>query len=184
MNAVTGRKGKGKMENIFGGNANQSSESSDVFDDIEGAQARQSGVYPVAGVYPVLFVDVLKMIKSRQDDTIFIAEFDIVKSEVEARPAGTRMSWAVNFRHDAAPGNVKAFLAALMNVEPEKIDKDGAKMAVSSKNPCHGRLIRLEASMTKTKRGNDFTICDWRPIPEPMQEKATDLREEAGFAPF
>lgn len=173
------------MENIFGGNSNQQSNSSgDVFDSIEGAEARQSGVYPVAGVYPVLFVDALKMIKSRKGDTIFIAEFDVIKSEVESRPAGTRMSWAVNFRHDAAPGNVKAFLAALMNVEPEKIDKDGARMAVSEKNPCHGRLIRLEASMTKTKTGNDFTICDWRSIPEPIQEKATDLREKAGFAPF
>ncbi len=156
----------------------------DPFDQIAGSEARQTGVYAVEGVYPVLYVDCLKMIKSRKGDQIFIAEFDIVDSEVDERPPGTRMSWAANFRHDATPGNVKGFLAVLMGVDADDVDAASAKLAVSESNPCRGRLIRLEAVMIETKAGKPFTLHNWRTIPQEMQAQANELRANAGFPPF
>lgn len=154
------------------------------FDAVGSSTPNEGGVYPVPGVYPVLFCDVLKMTQSRKREDLFIAEFDILESQVEERRAGTRMSWVVNFKHDAAPGNVKLFLAALLDIPPGEVDAEGAKYACSAENPCHGRLIRLEATNTITKAGNDFTLCKWRSLPKEKQDQSTDLRAQAGFTPF
>jgi hypothetical protein len=155
--------------------------SSNPFDRVANSEGRFGGVYPLPGVYPALYVDVLKMIRSRKGEDVFIAEFDILDSEVPNRLKGTRMSWAVNFRHDASPGNVKAFLAAVMAVPQTEVDGKGAQYACSDKNPCHGRLVRLEAVQTKTKTGNDFTLTNWRPLPDEIQAQAAELRKQAGF---
>jgi hypothetical protein len=174
---------------MFGGSPESAApksqpKSSSPFDRVEDSEGRTGGIYPQPGIYQVLYVDVIKMIRSRKGEDVFIAEFDILQSDVPERKAGTRMSWAVNFRHDASPGNVKAFLAAVMNVQQTEVDAKGAQYACSEKNPCHGRLVRLEAVMTKTKSGNDFTLCNFRPLADDMQGKADELRAAAGFAPF
>jgi len=160
-------------------------DKSDPFSKVGNAEGREGGVYPEPGLYPILYVDTLKMIRSRKNDDLFIAEFDIVASEVDARPVGTRMSWVANLtKHDAAPGNVKTFLAKLMNVPDQEVDANGAKFACSDENPCHGRLVRLEASIIQTKSGGDFTLCKWFTLDKEMQDQADEIRKQAGFAPF
>jgi hypothetical protein len=89
-----------------------------------------------------------------------------------------------NFRHDATPGNVKDFIAKLNGVEPEDVTAESVKMACSETNPCSGKLIRLEAVTVETKSGGNFTRHNWRPIPEELQQKAAELRQEAGFPGF
>lgn len=173
----------GKESGQQASNSNSSQQNTyDPYQRVGDSDGRTGGVYPNPGVYPVLYVDAIKMIKSRKNEDVFIAEFDILQSDVEERPAGSRMAWAVNFRHDASPGNVKTFLAAVMNVDITEVDADGCRLACSDQNPCHGRLLRLEATATKTKGGNDFTLCNWRPLPDDMQNKAEEIRKEAGFA--
>ena len=151
------------------------------YDAIGDAEARAGGVYPKAGIYPCLYVDAIKMIRSRKGEDVFVAEFDILDSACAERPAGTRMSWACNFRHDASPGNVKAFLAAVMDVPADEVDADGAQYACGAENPCHGRLVRLEATDTTTKAGGPFTLCSWRALPQELQDQAAAARTEAGF---
>ncbi len=165
-------------------NSQQAPKARDVFDDIERSDGRAGGIYPIPGVYPVLYVDVVKMIRSRKGDDVFIAEFEILQSAVVDRPGGTKMSWAVNFRHDASPGNVKAFIAAVANVPQNAVDAQGCRRACSTENPLHGKLVRLEASMTKTHAGNDFTLCTWRPVPDELAKKAQELRDQVFGAPF
>jgi len=155
--------------------------ANDPFGRIEQSDPSQGGIYPEAGLYPCLYVQALKMIRSRKGEDLFIAEFDIIESMVQLRPKGTKMSWAVNFRHDASPGNVKSFLAALMGVDPGAVDAEGSRHAVSENNPCRGRLIRLEAVQVKTKAGNDFTRCNWTALPDEIQQQAEQLRADAGF---
>lgn len=177
---------------LFGSSNGQSSQpaprpgarSVNPFDMIGDAEGRFNAVYADPGVYPVLQVDVLKMIVSRKQEHLFIAEFDILQSLVPSRPAGTRLSWVANFRHDATPGNVRTFLATLMDVPVEEVDAAGSAAACSDANPCHGRLIRLEAVHTLTKTGGDFTLHNWRTLPRSVQDTADQLRAEAGFAPF
>ena len=154
------------------------------FQQIGDSTPNEGGVYPVAGIYPLLYVDVLKMIQSRKGETVFIAEFEILSSEVGERPAGSKVSWVANFKHDAAPGNVRMLLAAIMGVQLGEVDAQGSKLAVSDQNPCHGRLVRLTATQTTTKAGNPFTLCKWDALPEVEQAKANEYRDNAGFAPF
>ena len=156
----------------------------DPFQQIGDSTPNEGGVYPWAGIYPVLYVDVLKMIQSRKGETVFIAEFEILSSEVGERPAGSKVSWVANFKHDAAPGNVRMLLAAIMGVQLGEVDAQGSKLAVSDQNPCHGRLVRLTATQTTTKAGNPFTLCKWDALPEVEQAKADEYRDAAGFAPF
>lgn len=151
------------------------------FDRIGDSKPNEGGVYPEPGVYPLLGVNVLKMIKSRKGDDIFIAEFDIIQSEVEDRPAGTCMSWVGNFKYDAVPGNVRMLLAAIMGVPVNDVDAAGSQFAVSVKNPCRGRLVRLSATTITTKSGNPFTLCKFSAIDEETQKDSEQLRKSAGF---
>lgn len=154
-------------------------------DKIANAQVTEGGVYPVPGLYPVVQVDTLKTFTSRRGDELFIAELDVLKSEVTARAVGSRMSWIANLsKHDAAPGNVKALLAAILGVSDEDIGANEAEAAVSDAQPAHGRLVRLEAVQITTKAGNPFTKCSWYALPESVQKDAAKLRKEAGFPPF
>lgn len=156
----------------------------DPFSRIAEADVTERSVYFEEGVYPVLYLDVMKMVNSRKGDTFFVAEFDILESNVSSRPSGSRAVWMANFRHDATPGNVKDFIAKLNGVEPEEITAESVKLACSEKNPCSGRLIRLEAVQTDTKSGGKFTRHNWRTLPEEVQEQAKELREQAGFPGF
>lgn len=157
----------------------------DPFERIGGAESTERSVYPIPGVYPMLYCNVLKMVDSRlSGDTIFVAEFDILESKVPDRPVGTSLAWLCNLRHLPSPGNVRSFLAALNGVRIEDVDAEGAKAACGPNNPCHGRLIRLEAVEVQTKKGNPFTACKWTAIPEAVQEKAAQLRVDAGFPAF
>jgi hypothetical protein len=165
-------------------NNNQSVGYNDPFEQIANSEVTERSVYFEEGVYPVLYLDVMKMVNSRKGDTFFVAEFDILESNVSSRPSGSRATWMANFRHDATPGNVKDFIAKLNGVEPEEVTAESVKMACSETNPCSGKLIRLEAVNVETKSGGNFTRHNWRPIPEELQQKAAELREHAGFPGF
>jgi len=159
--------------------------SRNPFERVGNANAQGGGIYPLPGMYPVLFVDTLKMKLNRKEEDVFIAEFDICQSEVAGRPPGTRMSWVANLKHDAAPGNVRMFIATLFGVPLEEVDGSTAELACGADNPARGRLIRLEASNIKTReKKQDFTLCRWITIPEDMQAQAKELRLAAGFPPF
>jgi hypothetical protein len=151
------------------------------FERIGNSQPTEGGVYPIPGVYPLLYVNTLKMIKSRKGEDVFIADFDIVTSDVPERPAGSVMSWVCNFKHDAAPGNVRLLLAAVTATPLDQVDAAGSQFAVSPQNPCHGRLVRLTASQTITKSGNPFTVCKWDIVSEEHQQRADEYRKQAGF---
>lgn len=134
------------------------------------------------GSYPILFLDTLTVFQGRNKiDYYYKAVFDILESRVQTRPAGTRLTWMQSLRHDFSAGEVRLFLAALMNIDPEEVDPAGSKYACSDANPCHGRLIRLEAAMNAK---GTFTKHYWHPVPKEVQLQAKELREKAGFPPF
>lgn len=159
----------------------QAAPPTDLFDAIGDSDEGYDSVYVLAGVYPVVEVEAVKIVSSRKGDDIFIAELRILQSLVDERPEGTQMSWAANFRHDATAGNVKSFLAATMNVPAAEVDADGARFACSEENPCQGRLLRIEAANIVTKAGNDFTRCSFRALPDEIQEQRGAFREAVGL---
>jgi len=160
-------------------------EAGDPFDRVGNAEPSDRSSYPIPGIYPVLYCERLKMIQSKlTNDPMFIAEFSILESDVAGRPKGASMAWVSNLRHMPSPGNVRAFLAALNGVVIEEVDSESARFACSEMNPCRGRLVRLEASETETKKGNPFTVCKWSAVSEGLQKKADELRQAAGFPNF
>jgi hypothetical protein len=175
--------------------APQTQGEGDIFDKVANAEDRDRRItlYPIPGAYPVLLVDVVKIITSRQNETFFVAELEILQSMVQDRPPGTRMTWMVNMKHDSSPRNVKEFICALMAVDSEAVTPEAVKYACGPDNPCHGRLVRLEAAYTKLKRAQAltmeeaiktqavFTVCDWYTLGDEVQAKVVELRKAAGF---
>lgn len=158
---------------------------------IETARPSAGGVYFKAGLYPCLKLLSVKAVTARSGDIFFAVETEIVQSMVEDRPAGMKVSWLCNKRHDNFLGDVRAFVAAALGLdidaEPhrlaevteevseavlesdvERIDpvtKRTIKVKVPS--PLAGTLIRLEATTHETKKGGEFTRHRWSPYVGP-----------------
>lgn len=149
---------------------------------VAGSKVNSGGVYVLPGVYPAVEVTAVKSMQSRKNDALIIVEMDILASEVDGRPAGSAMSQVYNLtKHDAAPGNVKAFIAAAYGKNPDEVTEEVFALVISEHQPLAGRLVRVDASLTKTKAGSDFTIVRYSPLPEEVQKGRTQLREAAGF---
>lgn len=140
-----------------------------LFSGIDGADPNNSGVYIIPGIFDVEILE-LKTINSRKGDALFIVETNILASSSEERPVGTKMSWVVNFRHDPALGNVKAFIAACGDCDFDDVDEEAAEMAVSTEQPFKGTVVKARATNTTTKAGNPFTVVDWKHEADTVEE--------------
>lgn len=158
--------------------ASQGDPGAGIFHRIGTADVSPKAVYPEPGLYPVLYVDAVKMIRSRKGDDLFTVEFLILQSAVDERPEGTKLTWQANMRHDAGPGNARAFIAAAMDCPLDEVTPEAATLACSAGNPCHGRLVRMSANQITTKAGNPFTVCDWSPLSPEFQAKAEEVKKE------
>lgn len=154
-----------------------------VFDGIEDAKPNEGGNFVLPGLYPVLYINACKQIKSQDSsDDLCIVELDVIDSKVEGREPGTSMSWIVNMKHQPALGNIKLFLSKVMGCELEDITGKVADAAFSANNPLGGRLIRCEAVEIETrKKKQPFTKCVWTAIGKELQENAEALHKVAGF---
>ena len=140
------------------------------FTGIGEAKVGAGGVYFLEGTYQVEVLKVFTM-RSRQKDDLFIVECRILESENEKRPAGTKASWVVSFKHDSALGNIKGFVAAANGIDPNddervtaEVTEEAVEMAVSDDNPLQGLTMGLVCTMVSTKAGNPFTRHDWEPV--------------------
>lgn len=142
----------------------------DVYDEIANAEARKQGIYPVPGIYPVVQIETVKLIKNNNRHDCFVAELRLLESAVPSRPTGSQMSYVCNLtKHQSAASNVKRFIAAAMNVDVDEVDADSVRAATSDENPLQERVMRLEAHNTKTRAGGDFTVCNWIGIADDKQ---------------
>lgn len=162
----------------------QNQQAPDLAAQIAAAEVSKRGVWFDDGYYPCLAVSQILSRFSRNNAPLFIAEFEIIASNVESRRVGSKVTWMANFNKDAAAGNVKDFLAKLFNVTPEEVTPEASNWAMSAANPCQGRLIAATASTIVVKStGNDFTVVDWAALPDEYQEQSEALRIQAGLPP-
>ncbi len=138
-----------------------------LFSGIEDARLNQGGVYFLAGKYEVEVVRCLTM-TSRKKDDLFIVEALIHATSNSARPVGTKASWIVNFKQDAALGNIKSFIAACNGIPAHDEDRirkevtdDVCEYAVSDDNPLAGTRLSLSCTEIKTRAGTPFTLHAW-----------------------
>lgn len=130
------------------------------FSGIENAQvtARLPNLRP--GVY-TLEVQAFKLVNSRSKGKMFVGEFKVLESAGGGNEVGTTASQVIKMSLDSALGNIKS-IAAAVSGEPERsITAQMCDALVSEKNPARGTKVRAEASLTKTRAGNDFTLIKW-----------------------
>jgi hypothetical protein len=130
-----------------------------LFGGIKDAKVSQGGNYMKPGFRFLLEIEALKAIKSRKGHDLAIAEFKVLASDCPAQPAGAQVSWCCDLtEHEAALGNVKGFLASVMNISVDAVDEAGAEGAYGPSNFLKGRRVKCETVLTKTKKGGDFTL--------------------------
>ena len=144
-----------------------------LFDGIGKVDATTSPIYFLSGSYIVEVIKCFTM-TSRKKDDLFIVETLILESDNGERKPGTKASWCVNFKQDAALGNIKGFVAACNGIKPtdnervnDEITDEICEFAVDEKdNPLAGVKLKLVCVNKKTKEDKDFTVHMWDPIEE------------------
>lgn len=131
-----------------------------MFDKIKEAQINEGGVYILPGIYRCQIL-ACKQRQTRKGVNMIAVELRVIESTNPERPAGTDMSWVVTMDKDAALGNVKQFVATVMECEVKEVDTPGTELIFSEANPLKGTMVRVSAVNKKTKNGGDFTLVKW-----------------------
>lgn len=138
-----------------------------IFANLGKTAPSSGGVYVRPGQH-TFKIKALKMISSAQRSgaPMFIAELETIASDVHA--IGSTVSWAVNFQHAPAMGNLKAFLMAVLEAvtgescKESDVDEGIAASMVSAEQPAKDAVVCCEGVNIKTKsKGQDFTKCLW-----------------------
>ena len=155
----------------------------------EAQPSDNAGLYFLAGQYPLVQVDTIKLITSQKPGRVgaemLVLQFDILDSKVAERPAGMRsVCQILNSNHPGAADDAKRFVQALYpSVSADTIDEAAIVALTSAEQPAHGRLLALECYVKRSeKTGKDFTKHLWREVPEALQAQAKELRAKAGLS--
>jgi hypothetical protein len=138
------------------------------FAGIENAKTSEKNAHLAPGCSFVLEVMANKKFKSRKGETWFAAEFSILEaSGPDANPVGSVASYLVKMTgNDSALGNIKGYVAALINEPPTKVDAKMCEELVGVENPGQGTKVRVTTVATKTGKGGDFTLHKFSPYIE------------------
>src|SRR3990172_13258590 len=151
-----------------------------MFSKIEQAQVSLGGNYLKPPGKYLLYVDACKSPQNRKSKDLFGLEASILESNHPECKAGMRASWVANLTdHDAALGNIKGCLAAILGVNADQIDEEGAEASVSSENPLRGQVVYCEVVVVKTLSAKDFSKHIWSPVPDAVKQKTQELRAAA-----
>jgi hypothetical protein len=158
-----------------------------VWDGIEHANIYDRGRFAEPNFNGV--VRVVKTIykQTRASGVAFIVELEVEKTNLEAHPVGSKMSWYQGMNDlDIGLGAVLEWVAACLGME--KSHKAEIKELQTKKNPANGRPVlaelldeacnkpdtndfvgtrlRLSTRTRKTKKDTDFTVYDFTPYNE------------------
>ena len=142
------------------------------FIGIESATKSKSGRYLCPGNWDLQVVQVkLQDSKKNHGVTYFIAEFDVMTTDVEDFTKGDRVSWLVDLsqREDMWQADIKDFCMAIVGLTTEtetennKVTAEGTFALCQPDNPARGLKVSVRAYNHLTKRENHFTKTDWRP---------------------
>jgi hypothetical protein len=141
-----------------------------MFSAVQGASVNGGGIYFKAGRYKVEILAV-KSILSRKNENLFVVETEIKESDCADLRPNTKCSQVINLsKHDSAPGNIKAFVAAALDISPtsEEVNwEELCDVVCTDANPLKGTMMTLICANTKTKAGGDFTLHQWSLLSAP-----------------
>ncbi len=156
-----------------------------------------TGLYFLAGQYPLVQIDQLKLIKSQDPKKngaeLFIIVCDILESKVADRPSGMRgVAQTLNSNHPSAADDCKRFIWAAFpqfKENNQELDEEGINFLTSVEQPARGTLLALECYVKppgpNSKAGSQgFTKHIWTPVGASIQAQAAELRAKAGLPPL
>jgi len=131
-----------------------------LFTGVEDAQENKGFRYIEPGNYT------LKVIKctagrSRKGEDFFAVDFEILESTNSDFLQASECSWMVMKRHDAFLGNIKGFIAEVMDVDGSEISERDCEAVVGDKQPLAGKEVFAIAYNKTTKAGKPFTVVHW-----------------------
>jgi hypothetical protein len=159
-----------------------------IFGEVKNAQVTGGGVYFLEGRYPRVRLAAAKIVNSVQGSGVFaVGEFEIIESNVAARPAGTKASHVIGMSGTQAKMgavNVRKFANALFGLpadasadELEACASDLVGRAVNVEQICEmiydpspnnvfvGQDLALDIVMIVTRgKGQPFGRHDWSPF--------------------
>lgn len=143
------------------------------FSGIGSAQVGKGGNFFKPGTYLVQIKSCLFKVSRKRDD-LYIIEATICKALASGEGSNMENSSASQVlnltKHDAAMGNVKGFLCALLNCKEEDLSdaewEAAAELSCSDEQPFAGNYALVEVREVKTKAGGDFTLHQWQHCPE------------------
>jgi len=107
----------------------------------------------------LLEIETVRFFQSRKDNrtNIFAVDLKVIESDNENFKPNDRVGWVT--QESKFPeyflADVKSFLAAAGDVDPDDIDDEDADTAVSADQPLRGDKIRCHVSPGKKKEGKD-----------------------------
>ena len=137
------------------------------FAGIENTIIPAGSTYFSPGQYRVR-IDRVKIVASRKGDSLFTVETTVLESSNTAHPAGQRVSWQANFKHDSTPGNIARFVGACHGLTDREaikklVTEELCETIVSERNPLCGVELDLTVKLIETKSGREFSYHGWFP---------------------
>lgn len=133
-----------------------------LFENIENASISEGGNYLNDGDY-LLEVDKVISKKTRKGPHAYIVELKVLESNQPKNRPGSKASYVTTNAQDMFLGNVKAFVAAVCDVDVSEVDEEAAEVTCNEKNPLKGKRVRDQVFTVKTKAGKDFSKHKWSP---------------------
>lgn len=127
-----------------------------MFSGISEAKYSEGGNYIKPGVFRL---KVSKCIgkKLRTNKQAFIVEFNVIESDNAEHRVGSEVTWMVTMDKEPALGNIRQFIAAVMEVDIEEVNEEVAELVVGEDNPLASKIVRASAVNITTKAGKPFT---------------------------
>jgi hypothetical protein len=111
-------------------------------------------------------IDRVAFIEGGYNGDSYVIECEVLESNNPKIAVGEKRSQAINMKHASSPGNIGSFVCVgcaikhgvnLDNPDACEIDESDIQASYGVDQPFAGLEVEVEAMMTKTRAGGDFT---------------------------
>lgn len=156
-----------------------------LFKGISEAKASVAANYLRQGLY-LLRVDACKTGETRKKKEFACLEMKVVKvlhdpdqyPEKKQHRVGESVTHMLMAEHDAFLGNIKALVAAVLDIGDEEVTESECNDVFGPDQPLAGCVVEVEAIEIETKAGNPFTKVIYRRMLDDEEIAETFTEEE------
>lgn len=137
------------------------------------SKAAGGGNYILDGRYVFAIKNVI--LKEGHKGVSFITEFFVMEAQPAAyevagktpafNPVGSECSFIANMSKESGPGNIKAFVLALLGLKEEEVTPEDFEKTLDEllgkDNPVRGYVIGCTTFRKVTRDGKDITLPNW-----------------------